>query len=110
MPPRDTHSAALKALGHPARVELLQLMAQPKRFPDNLVDPVAVGVCVNDLAKVAGLPQSTTSTHLTVLARAGLLNITQHGQWRYARPNREALDQLGNFLAQLGLATVPPRT
>jgi len=87
----DSLVQALRALGHPDRLRLLRLLDDVGQFPDNLVDPRAVGVCVNDLAAAAGLPQSTTSYHLGLLDRAGLLDITEHGQWRYVRPRGEAL-------------------
>jgi len=91
----------LKVLGHPDRLRLLRLLAAPERFPGNLVDARTVGVCVNDLAKAAGLPQSTTSHHLGLLQEAGLLVATEHGPWRYIRPNREAFAHLGRDLADL---------
>jgi DNA-binding transcriptional ArsR family regulator len=94
-------ASQLKILGHPDRLALLRLMNAPERFPGNLVDVRAVGVCVNDLAKAAGLPQSTTSHHLSLLAKAGLLVATEHGQWRYVRPDansfRHLADRVGNF-------------
>lgn len=85
----------LKVLGHPDRLRLLRLMGMPASFPGNLVDVLAVGVCVNDLAKAAALPQSTTSHHLGLLQKCGLLVITEHGQWRYARPDARAFAALG---------------
>jgi DNA-binding transcriptional ArsR family regulator len=85
----------LKVLGHPDRLHLLRLMGTPERFPGNLVDVRAVGVCVNDLAKAAELPQSTTSHHLSLLQKAGLLLIVEHGQWRYVRPDPAAFRRLG---------------
>ena len=77
-------------------------MAEPASFPGNLVDVRAVGVCVNDLAKAAGLPQSTTSHHLGLLQKAGLLVITEHGQYRYARPDTAAFAGLGAGVSGLG--------
>lgn len=92
----------LKVLGHPDRLKLLRLLASPERFPGNLVDPRQVGICVNDLAKAAGLPQSTTSHHLGLLQEAGLLISTEHGPWRYIRANQDAFRQLAADL--IGLA------
>lgn len=94
-------TAGLKALSHPARVMLLKLMQDEARFPDNLVSVRDVGVCVNDLAREAGMPQSTASTHLAALARAGLLEITRHGQWRYTRPNATAIARLAEAVRSL---------
>lgn len=97
-----THVARrLKTLGHPDRLRLLRLTRTPSAFPDNLVDPLVVGVCVNDLARAAGLPQSTASRHLGLLHDEGLVDITQHGQWRYVRTSESAMHALAEEL--LGL-------
>jgi len=98
----DLDARRLKVLGHPDRLRLLRLMVQPTLFPDNLVDVVTVGVCVNDLAAAAELPQSTTSAHLSAMTSLGLLEVERHGQWRYVRPRGEALARLGAFVAELG--------
>lgn len=97
----DDLARTLKLLGHPDRVRLLRLLGEPGRFPSNLVDPRAVGVCVNDLATAAGLPQSTTSHHLGLMQKAGLLETTEHGPWRYVRPRRAAFGELGAAVAAL---------
>ena len=97
--PDDARLATqLKLLGHPDRLRLLRLMGQPERFPGNMVDVRVVGVCVNDLAKAAELPQSTTSHHLSLLGKAGLLITTEHGQWRYVRPDAAAFARLGGLV------------
>jgi ArsR family transcriptional regulator len=97
----DLLARRLKVLGHPDRLALIRLLASPERFPANMVDPIQVGVCVNDLAKAAGLPQSTTSHHLSLLQEAGLLVATEHGPWRYIRADREAFRQLSESVVGL---------
>lgn len=98
----DTDLAqALKVLGHPARVHLLRLLSEPEHFPQNLVDPRAIGICVNDLAKAANLPQSTASHHLSLLAGAGLITTTEHGPWRYIRANQARFASLSKALSDL---------
>ena len=89
-------STRLKALAHTERLRLLALLGEVDRFPDNLVDPLEVGVCVNDLARAAGLPQSTASRHLAILAKGGLVEVTPHGPWRYARRNLAAFADLAS--------------
>jgi ArsR family transcriptional regulator len=91
----------LKALAHPARLQLLQLLAQPERFPQNLVNPATIGVCVNDLAKAAGLPQSTASHHLSILADAGLVSTTEHGPWRYLKANTKTFAAVADAVKRL---------
>lgn len=98
LPTDDDLARTLKVLGHPDRLRLLRLLGEPARFPGNLVDPVAIGVCVNDLAAAAGLPQSTTSHHLGLLLKAGMLEATEHGPWRYVRVSSKAFIGLGAAL------------
>jgi ArsR family transcriptional regulator len=99
MPGDEQLARQLKVLGHPDRLALLRLLVTPGAFPGNLVDARAVGVCVNDLAAAAGLPQSTASYHLGLMQKAGLLVTAEHGQWRYVRPNGPAFDNLAAALA-----------
>ncbi len=54
-------SALAKALGHPARVRILRLLAEKNAC-----------VC-GDIVDEVGLAQSTVSQHLTVLKDAGLI-------------------------------------
>src|SRR4051794_37098815 len=98
----DQLVAQLKALAHPERLRLVNLLAHPEQFPDNLVDTVEVGVCVNDLATAAQLPQSTASHHLAQLRRAQLVQLTKSGHWRYVRPNTGQLAELAQVIASLG--------
>ena len=101
---REKHIARrLKVLGHPDRIRLLKLLDAPERFPGNLVDVRKVGVCVNDLAKAAELPQSTTSHHLSLMQEVGLVVVTEHGSWRYIRPDHRTLGDLA--AAIIGLTT-----
>lgn len=97
----------LKSLSHPDRLRLLRLLAAPEQFPNNLVDPKTVGICVNDLAKTARLPQSTTSYHLTQLQTAGIITATDHGPWRYIRIDAKALSQIGAELQGILVADGP---
>ena len=56
------------------------------------------GVCAGHIDGRCGLSQSTVSTHLAVLQRAGLITATKVGQWVFFRRN-EAL--IAAFLRQL---------
>ena len=58
----------LKALGHPARLQLVRSIARSS--------PCACG----ELVPATGLAQATTSQHLKILREAGL--VTAHGQSR----------------------------
>lgn len=90
----------LKALAHPARIEMLVWLKQPEvHFPDR-PHPVELGVSAGQFER-CGLSQSTVSAHLTTLQRAGLVLSTRVGQWVLYRRNEEAI---GKFLAALNTA------
>ena len=72
-----------KALGDPARVRILNLIA-------NAGEPV----CACDFPEPLGLSQPTVSHHLKKLADAGLLEREQRGKWAYFGLNRDAVAKL----------------
>ena len=82
----ETTSRVFKALADPARVRIVNVLA-------NAVGPV----CVCDITPVVGLSQPTVSFHLKKLVAAGLLDREQRGVWAYYSVNREALGRLGSI-------------
>ncbi|WFE69706.1 metalloregulator ArsR/SmtB family transcription factor [Thiomicrospira sp. R3] len=58
-----------KALGHPARLRILNLL----RRQDSL--------CVCELMRVLAFAQSFSSRHLAILRDAGLVETEKHGTW-----------------------------
>jgi ArsR family transcriptional regulator len=72
-----------KALGDPARVRLVNLLA------------TAEGpVCMCDLIEPVGLAQPTVSHHMKKLLDAGLVEREQRGKWAYFSLNRDAVSKL----------------
>jgi DNA-binding transcriptional ArsR family regulator len=57
-------SVIFSALGHPTRLQITSLLLQEGRS-------------VNDVAAALNLAQSSTSQHLAILARAGVLMVNQ---------------------------------
>lgn len=80
-------AALFKALGDPARVRIVNLLA---RNPDP--------VCVCELTPVIGLSQPTVSHHLKKLVQAGLLEREQRGVWAYYRLDRDAFERAASVL------------
>ena len=79
-----TATAALfKALGDPARVRIVNMLATADE-----------AVCVCDLTPNLGLSQPTVSHHLRKLAEAGLLRREQRGTWAFYSLDPAALEQL----------------
>ena len=76
-----------KALGDPARVKIVNLLATQE-------DPV----CVCELTGPLGLSQPTVSHHLKKLTDAGLLQREQRGVWAYYSLEREAVAQLRSLV------------
>mgnify|MGYP002148989547 CR=1 FL=1 len=63
-----TSAELFKALGHPARLQLLEALCNGER-------------CVCDISQTLGLRQSCVSQHLAVLREAGVLTMRREG-WR----------------------------
>lgn len=84
----DTDLAALcRALGHPARVQIVRLL-------------VAQGTCISgDLAEAVGLAPSTVSQHLGILKDAGLIQGTIDGPRRCYCVNAKTLSDLERLFA-----------
>ena len=72
-----------KALGDPARVRIVNLLATSG-------EPV----CVCELIEPLGLSQPTVSHHLKKLVDAGLLEREQRGKWAYFSLKRDAVEKL----------------
>ena len=70
----EATAAVFKALSDPARVRIVNLLA-------NAEGPV----CVCDLTPELGLSQPTVSFHLKKLVQAGLLEREQRGVWASTR-------------------------
>jgi len=66
-----------KALGHPARLQILNLLTQR----DSL--------CVCEIMRVLDYPQSFISRHLAILRDAELVNTEKHGTWVHYQLNPE---------------------
>jgi ArsR family transcriptional regulator len=86
-----TTASVFKALGDPARVRILNLLA-------NAEDPV----CVCDLVAQLGLAQATVSFHLKKLLTAGLLRRERRGTWAFYSVDDEALNRLATVFTTKG--------
>ncbi len=80
--------AAFAALGQPTRLEVLRLLMRCE--PD--------GLSAGAIAEALGCPQNTLSTHLSILARAGIVRGVRVGRSIVYRANLEAIRELIEFL------------
>jgi ArsR family transcriptional regulator len=81
----DATAALFRALGDPARVRLINILA------------TSGTVCVCDLQAPLGLSQPTVSHHLKKLADAGLIEREQRGRWAYYSIADEAMERLAGL-------------
>jgi len=88
----------LKALAHPVRRDMLNWLKQPEQYFAQQQHPLELGVCASMFER-CGLSQSTVSTHLAILQRAGLVSTRRVGQWVFYRRDEAAI---AAFLEQLG--------
>ena len=80
----------LAALAHPTRLDAFRLLVRHE--PD--------GLSTGELVAATGLTQSTFSTHLAVLAKAGAVTSEKRGRRMISRANIAVLGDLMLFLAR----------
>lgn len=79
----EATAAVFRALGDPARVKIVNLLATQGEE-----------VCVCDLTAPLGLTQPTVSHHVKKLLDVGLVEREQRGKWAYFTLNTTALKTL----------------
>ena len=88
----DTSEAlsVLSALGHRTPLDAFRLLIRHE--PD--------GLSTGELVEASGLTQSTFSTHLAVMVKAGLVLSEKRGRQQIQRANLDALRGLMVYLAK----------
>ena len=87
---QDSAISALAALAHSTRLNAFRLLVRHE--PD--------GLPTGALVEASGLTQSTFSTHLAVLAKAGLVIAERRGRQQIQRADIDTLRTLMTFLAK----------
>jgi ArsR family transcriptional regulator len=82
----EATATLFKALGDPARVRIMNLLAGSEQ-----------PVCVCELIEPLGLAQATVSHHLKKLSDAGLLDREERGKWAYFSINPEAMARVASL-------------
>src|SRR6266550_9578039 len=83
----EATAGLFRALGDPARVKIVNLLATSG-------EPV----CACEFEPALGLSQPTVSHHLKKLTEVGLLDREQRGKWAYFSLNADALEQLAGLV------------
>lgn len=94
------HVTVFKALSNASRLQILDLLKEPERHfagHETLSRVHEHGVCVGAIQEKLGLSQSTVSSYLSLLQRAGLVEARRIGPWTYYRRNEAMLRALGDF-------------
>lgn len=85
----STHGlVALAALGQPTRIEIFRTLIRSE--PD--------GLSAGAIANAIGCPHNTLSTHLGILARAGLVHAARAGRSIIYRADVDSIRMLVGFL------------
>ena len=95
-------SLVLKALAHPVRLRIVQLLADKKRW--GLADEFCCSsteVCVCKITGIFDLSMPTVSHHLKLLREAGLVETRREGVWIYYALKGDVLRKLSSFLLTL---------
>lgn len=87
---QDSAISALAALAHSTRLDAFRRLIRHE--PD--------GLPTGALVEASGLNQSTFSTHLSVMAKAGLVIAEKRGRHQIQRANMPSLIALMTFLAK----------
>ncbi len=90
-----------KALGNPVRLQIMRWLKDPDtNFGEYepIADRRTVGVCVTHIQAKSGLAQSTVSSYMSTLERAGLVHPTRIGKWTHYRRDEERLAQVARAI------------
>jgi len=81
---------ALHAIADPTRRRILLVLKEggTTGAPKQVQGPC---LCGGDIEERIHLTQPTVSHHMAILTKAGLVEATKHGQWRWYRRNEKAI-------------------
>lgn len=80
---------ALHAIADPTRRRILLVLKESKN-----AEPKPGCLCGGDIEARVHLSQPTISHHMAILTKAGLVEATKQGQWRWYRRNEKAIRQV----------------
>ena len=100
----ESTNTVLRALSNEHRLRIMAWIMNPEvNFPPQKDgDLVQDGVCVGFITEKTGLSQPTVTSHMKILASAGLVSSKQIKNWVFYKPQRErfktAITALQNML------------
>jgi DNA-binding transcriptional ArsR family regulator len=87
---------ALHAIADPTRRRILQALKEggaEAKFPGHKLPP-GPSLCGGEIEERIHLSQPTISHHMGILTKAGLVEVSKQGQWRWYRRNEKAIRQM----------------
>jgi DNA-binding transcriptional ArsR family regulator len=84
---------ALHAIADPTRRRILQALKEGAvaAKAEGKTSGMGACLCAGDIEERMQLSQPTISHHMAVLTKAGLIEATKRGQWRWYRRNEKAI-------------------
>jgi DNA-binding transcriptional ArsR family regulator len=92
-----TLDRALHAIADPTRRRILQTLkaeAKSAKAGGKNLPGLEACLCGGDIEERIHLSQPTISHHMGILTKAGLVEATKRGQWRWYRRNEKAIRQV----------------
>jgi ArsR family transcriptional regulator len=89
-------SQALKAMSHPVRLQMVELLLQRR-------------MCVRSLARHFEVSEPTISVHLKVLKNAGLIIGEKKSYYMHYQVIRECVEELSQFFSALSATPAIPQ-
>jgi len=95
MPADDSLDRVLYAIADPTRRRILRALREGPAAakPGRIVAPGSC-LCAGDIEERVQLSQPTISHHMAILTKAGLVEASKQGQWRWYRRNEKAIRRL----------------
>lgn len=91
---------AFKALADSTRLRILEILKRPGKSACGLIEKNERGLCACDIQEAIGLSQATTSHHMELLRRSGLVNAEKRGRWMFYWRNDAEIARLAGKLAK----------
>lgn len=86
---------ALHAIADPTRRRILQaLKGGAGSMKHGEKSTAGASLCAGDIEERMHLSQPTISHHMAILTKAGLVEATKQGQWRWYRRDEKAIRQV----------------
>ena len=91
--PEASLDRALHAIADPTRRRILQALKEGEARAKTTGHKATTEpcLCAGDIEKRVHLSQPTVSHHMAILTKAGLVEATKKGQWRWYRRNEKAI-------------------